>query len=239
MKKIGSGVKSPRALQAAPELIEIQALMPIDPADRERLRADIRESGEVRDALKVYRDRRSGDLLILGGYNRWQIALELELSSVPVDEYEGTPAARRELVVKDNLNRRHLTGEQKRDLIRYFLKQDPAQSNKAIAHKTGTTKETVKAQRAKLETGGEIRPLGKVTGRDGKQYTKTPAKKPQASVVSKKKRTTNTVKTVMAIYELEIENAIKKPFGMLSSEAYDLLEAEIISILKNVRKMME
>jgi hypothetical protein len=177
MKKIGTGVKSPRALQAAPELIEIQALMPIDPADKERLRADIQESGEIRDALKVYRDRRSGDLLILGGYNRWQIALELELSSVPVDEYEGTPAQRRDLVIKDNLNRRHLTAEQKRDLIRYFLKQDPAQSNKAIAHKTGTTKETVKAQRAKLETGGEIRPLGKVTGRDGKQYTK-PAKTP-------------------------------------------------------------
>lgn len=176
MKKIGTSFRKPSALQAAPELIDIQAFMPIDAADYERLKADIKTSGEIRDALKIYTDRRTGQDLILGGYNRWKIAGELGLDRVPVDEYEGTPAERRDLVVKDNLNRRHLTAEQKRDLIRYFLKQDPARSNKSIAHKTGTTKETVKTQRAKMETGGEIRPLGKVTGRDGKQYTRTPKK---------------------------------------------------------------
>jgi hypothetical protein len=191
MKKIGSGLKSPKALQAAPELIEVQAFMPMDPADLARLKADIMASGEIRDPLKIYLDRRTGNEYILGGYNRWQIALELGITPVPVDYYEGippepTPAelkkikqGLKDLVINDNLNRRHLTAEQKRKLITHFLEQDPAQSNKSIAKKTGTTKETVKAQREQLETRGRISPPDKVKGTDGKQYKK-PAVKPAA-----------------------------------------------------------
>jgi predicted ArsR family transcriptional regulator len=65
-----------------------------------------------------------------------------------------------------------MTTRQKQDLIVFLLRQDPSQSDKSIARKVGTTKETVKSQRKKLETGGEIRPVRQVRGADGKVYRK-------------------------------------------------------------------
>jgi len=158
-------------LKPSPELLEIQPLMRISDQDRENLKKDIQESGEIRDPLKVYYDE-NGECLILAGFNRWRIAQELGFKYVPVQIYELKPRARMELVVNDNLNRRHMTTRQKQDLIVFMLRQDPAQSDKSIARKVGTTKETVKSQRKKLESGGEIRPVREVWGADGKIYRK-------------------------------------------------------------------
>jgi hypothetical protein len=177
MKKTGSIIKNPDALQPSPELISIQAYMPINPDDLERLRKDIQESGEVRDPIKAYEDR-EGELFILGGYNRWQIAKEFKIT-VPVDTYSGTAAEYRELIVKDNLNRRHFTAEQKRELIKYLLKEDPGQSSRAIAKQTGTHHSTV--EEIRKNSGGEISHLRK--GQDGKEYSvkKPPVKPSHAS----------------------------------------------------------
>jgi len=170
MKKIGTGLRIWQALEPAPELVEIQDLMPIDQGDYERLKKDIQKNG-VRDPLKAY--QKGTQFFIIGGLNRWKIAQELGISEpLPLDIYQGNGKEYRELAVIDNLNRRHLTAEQKRELIKYFLKKDPEQSNKSIARKTGTTKETVKTQREKLTTGGEIRPVKIVKGQDGKTYKK-------------------------------------------------------------------
>jgi len=140
-------------LEPSPELVEVQALMPIDPADRERLKEDIAQGG-IRDAIKVYKN--GSKYYILGGYNRWRIAQELGISTVPVEIYHIGPEERRDLVIKDNLNRRHLTREQKQRLIAYFLKQNPEQSNRAIAEKTGSDDKTVGKVRKQLESGAEI-----------------------------------------------------------------------------------
>lgn len=158
-------------LKPSPELLEIQPLMRISDQDRDNLKKDIQESGEIRDPLKVYYDK-NGECLILAGFNRWRVAQELGFQYVPIQIYELKPQARRELVVNDNLNRRHLTTRQKQDLIVFLLRKDPAQSDKSIARKVGTTKETVKSQRKKLESGGEIRPVKEVRGADGKVYKK-------------------------------------------------------------------
>jgi hypothetical protein len=158
-------------LKPSPELLEIQPLMRISDQDRENLKKDIQESDEIRDPLKVYYDE-SGECLILAGFNRWRIAQELGFKYTPVQIYELKPRERMELVVNDNLNRRHMTTRQKQDLIVFLLRQDPAQSDKSIARKVGTTKETVKSQRKKLESGGEIRPVREVRGADGKVYRK-------------------------------------------------------------------
>lgn len=158
-------------LKPSPELLGIQPLMKISSHDRKNLKEDIRDSGEIRDPLKVYYDE-NGECLILAGFNRWQIAQELGFKYVPIQIYELKPRARMALVVNDNLNRRHMTTKQKQALIVFLLRNDPAQSDKSIARKVGTTKETVKSQRKKLETGGEIRPVKQVRGADGKVYRK-------------------------------------------------------------------
>lgn len=168
MKKIGNSLKIWQVLEPSPEIVEIQDLMPINQDDYDRLKADIQENG-FRDPLKVY--PKGTKHFIIGGFNRWKIAQELKYSQpLSVDVYQGTAQEYRDLAVQDNLNRRHFTAEEKRGLIKYFLKKDPEQSNKSIAKKIGTTKETVKTQREKLTTGGEIRPLASVKGQDGKNY---------------------------------------------------------------------
>ncbi len=152
-------------LEPSPELIEVQALMPIDPADRERLKEDIAKDG-IRDAIKVYKN--GSKYYILGGYNRWRIAQELGITTVPVEIYYLSEDERRDLVIKDNLNRRHLTREQKQRLIEFFLRKDPEQSDRVIAKKTGSDHKTVGSVREKLESGGEIPHVDKRIGKDGK-----------------------------------------------------------------------
>lgn len=189
-------------LEISPELREVQAMMPISDNDYDQLKKDIRESGKIRDPLKVYLDRLDGKHYVIGGANRLKIAKELKFNKVPIEViYTKEPKGKKrdelsktikELAINDNLSRRHLTTEQKRNLISFFLKSDPGQSNKSIAQKTGTTKETVKSTRKKMESGGEIRPVNVVKGKDGKIYkkpnlqTKKPPQKNTDKKISKK-----------------------------------------------------
>jgi hypothetical protein len=164
----------------SPELLKIQDLMPITPEDRERLKKDIAESGEIRDPLKVYYSEDHKYLLILGGLNRLEIARELKKERdldiiIPYEVYELEPIQRERLVIDDNLNRRQLSRDQKTNLINYFLKADPAESDRAIAIKTGTDHKTVSKQRSIKESGGEIPQVEKTKGRDNKTY-KRPGK---------------------------------------------------------------
>ena len=59
-------------------------------------------------------------------------------------------------VLSANIHRRHLTAEQKRELIAAVLKAQPAKSNRTIAKQTKADHKTVGAVRERLEAGGEI-----------------------------------------------------------------------------------
>ena len=59
-------------------------------------------------------------------------------------------------VVSLNLHRRHLTAEQKRELIAKLLKAKPEQSNRTIAKQVKADHKTVAASRLKLESTGEL-----------------------------------------------------------------------------------
>ena len=175
----------PEKLRIAPELLEVQKLMPISDDDRDRLKKDIEKSGEIRDPLKVYMDK-DYEYYILTGATRHSIALELGLETVPIEVIEiKSTKARQEFAINDNLNRRHLTRDQKEALIKHFLKKNPKQSNRSIANKTGTDRRTVALVRGK--SGGTNAPPEKqdnrVVGMDGKKYPVRPAiaQKPEKS----------------------------------------------------------
>jgi len=87
-------------------------------------------------------------------------------------------------VISANIHRRHLTAEQKRELITKLLKATPEKSNRQIAETVKASHNTVGAVRAEMESTGQIDQLKKTTGKDGKAR-KLPAKKP-----AKKKRRT-------------------------------------------------
>jgi hypothetical protein len=73
------------------------------------------------------------------------------------------------LAVSYNINRRHLTGAQKSDLIEKLLKADPTKSDRAVAEVVKVDHKTVGAKRAALSATGEIPQSGTPrTGADGK-----------------------------------------------------------------------
>jgi hypothetical protein len=79
-------------------------------------------------------------------------------------------------VLSANLHRRHLTSEQKRELIAKVLKAKPEASNRTVAKQVRAHHTTVGTVRAEMESTGEISQLDKTTGADGKKRKK-PAKK--------------------------------------------------------------
>src|SRR5262249_57530891 len=125
---------------------------------------------------------------VLDGRNRHNACLAAEVGfkiSKHEDDcaYIGDPAA---YVISKNVHRRHLTAEQKRELIAKLLKAAPEKSNRQIAETVKADHKTVAAVRSEEEATGEIPQLEKTVGADGKAR-KRPAKK-RAAVPSEIRR---------------------------------------------------
>jgi ParB-like nuclease domain len=89
------------------------------------------------------------------------------------------------LALSFNVHRRHLTAEDKRDLIAKLLKVQPEKSNRAIADTIKIADhKTVGSVRAEKEATGEIPQLEKITGKDGKSRPTT-VKKRKAATAAK------------------------------------------------------
>lgn len=180
MKKTGNGLKVWQALEPAPELLEIQDLMPISGDDKERLKKDIQKNG-FRDPLKIY--QKGTRHFIIGGLNRWKIAQELgHTEPLPVDIYQGTAREYRELAIQDNLNRRHLTTKQKENILREFFKIDPERSSRQAAEKVGVHHSTASKVKKDMVRRGEISHVSQVTDTVGRRQPT--AKKPRKSPVA-------------------------------------------------------
>lgn len=151
-KVTGKQPLSPKAIKIAPELASVQALMPMALEDRAALRDSIEKDG-IREALRGYYDK-LGDFLLLSGYNRLQIALELDLSLVPTESVDVSD--REAFAVDENRARRQLTTAQKRNLAEYLLRKDAKASNRVIARQTGLDHKTVDTVRKQAEHKGTI-----------------------------------------------------------------------------------
>jgi hypothetical protein len=73
-----------------------------------------------------------------------------------------------DFVISANIHRRHLTAEDKRDLIAKLLKAQPKKSNRQIGKMANASHVTVGAVRAEMESTGQIDQLKETTGEDGK-----------------------------------------------------------------------
>jgi hypothetical protein len=71
-------------------------------------------------------------------------------------------------VISANIHRRHLSAEQRRELIAMVLKADPTKSNRQIAEKVKADHKTVGSVRDNLKATGEFPQLETTTGKDGK-----------------------------------------------------------------------
>jgi hypothetical protein len=93
------------------------------------------------------------------------------------------------LALSLNVHRRHLTAEQKRELIAKVLKARPEASNVTVAKQVKADDKTVAKVRSELEATSEIPRLEKTVGADGKRRAR-PLKgraKPKAAIKGKTK----------------------------------------------------
>lgn len=140
-----------------------QVMPPLAAEEYEALKADIAARGVQ---VPVEYDENGA---ILDGHHRVRACGELGIDVWPrlirygLIEEEKLRHARRL-----NLDRRHLTGEQRRALIADDLRERPDTSNRAIAAGLGVDDKTVASVRAGLESTAEIPQLSARKGRDGK-----------------------------------------------------------------------
>jgi hypothetical protein len=94
--------------------------------------------------------------------------------------HHGGPTA---YVISANIHRRHLTAEQKRDLIAKLLKAQPEKSDRQIADTVKASPTTVGTVRAKMEAAGDVSKLDTRRDRKGRQQ---PASKPEKAASPEK-----------------------------------------------------
>ena len=145
---------------------------------------DIKKNGLLEQPM-FYRDPELG-IFVLDGRNRLD-ACELigretvYASGEPVGTIrDGSksfdPFA---FVVSKNIRRRHLTAEQRQELLITLIARKPELSNRQIAKKVGVTDKTIATARAKGEQLRRIPQLEKTTGADGKQRKSRAKKAPK------------------------------------------------------------
>lgn len=131
-------------------LAPYQLLPPLTTQEEADLTASIHEHGVMVPVL-VDED---GD--VIDGHHRQKIADHLGID-YPVEVRAGlTHEQKLDLALRLNIARRHLTREQKRELIAASLKADPELSDRQHAERTGADHKTVGSQRVELEGRGEI-----------------------------------------------------------------------------------
>lgn len=148
---------------------------------------DIKKNGLL-EQIVVYDDLNSTPCIcVLEGRNRLD-ALELigretvNINGDPTSPIFTKQSVRKSFdpyayVLSKNVHRRHLTAEQRRDLIAKVLKAKPETSNLQIAKQVKADDKTVAKVRTKLEATSEISKLTKTVGKDGKSR---PVRKKQA-----------------------------------------------------------
>jgi N6-adenosine-specific RNA methylase IME4 len=140
-----------------------QVMPPLAPHEFEALKADIAARGVQ---VPVEYDEADG---ILDGHHRVAACLALGITQWPRLVRHGlTEEEKRRHARRLNLDRRHLSQEQRRELISAELRETPAISDRAIASGLGVDHKTVGAVREAMELTGEIPQLKERQGRDSK-----------------------------------------------------------------------
>jgi hypothetical protein len=132
---------------------------------------DIRRHG-LRELIVLYEG------MVLDGRNRDRACRQAGIEPRYRVEVFSSHAEATTFVISANIHRRHLTIEQRRNLIGKLLKTHPEQSDRQIAETAKTDHKTVAAVRRQAEGRGEIPHVKKRTDRKGR---KQPAAKREAT----------------------------------------------------------
>ncbi len=118
-----------------------QVMPPLSVKEHAALRDDIAERGIVVPVVVDQHDR------LLDGHHRRRIAAELDIPCPAEVRQVASDEDARTVAFTLNLARRHLTREQRRDLIAREAEARPGDSDRAIARRLGCSPSTVAAVR--------------------------------------------------------------------------------------------
>jgi hypothetical protein len=113
--------------------------------DLQKLVDDIKANG-LREQIVIHEGK------VLDGRNRYRAAKLAKINLAP-NSFRELPVGTdpKAYVISANLHRRHLTAEQKRDLLAELIKIDPSKSNRQIAEDAKVSHHTVGEVRDGLE----------------------------------------------------------------------------------------
>jgi ParB-like chromosome segregation protein Spo0J len=156
----------------------------MDGEEFNRLIEDVREHG-VREPIVMFEDK------ILDGRNRKRAA-QLAERDFPVRDFdperEGSPEA---FVISCNVHRRHLSLDEKRELLGELIQAEPEKSDRQHAASVGVSKNTAAVVRRDLERRGQIDHTATRTDTRGRSQ---PASKGKAADDDEKTRPLKTIK---------------------------------------------
>ena len=99
----------------------------------------------------------TADHVLVDGHERWRAIQELEITKFPMRVVGCLSEAERvQLAIKLNLERRHLTVAQRRELAARLLREDACQTDRKVASAVGCDHKTVGKVRSDLTSTGEI-----------------------------------------------------------------------------------
>jgi hypothetical protein len=209
---------------------------PLSEAELAALGKDIRKHG-LRSSIAVWSDGKSPEQLLDGRGRLDAIEIEigpaivgppsvmagkdfLAVNKVIVLDRSVDPYA---FVISANIHRRHLTVEQKHELIAKLIETDPTKSNRQIAKTVKVDHKTVASVRAEKEGRGEIPHVETRTDSKGrKQPARKTTTKPapvSAEVLQQREATAERIRGRMG------GNKVRDDIGSESAGEYERLRA--------------
>lgn len=205
-----------------------QLLPPLSEEEYANLKQSISEQGIL---VPVEYDE---DGNILDGHHRIQIANELGIEIPSIVRSGMSEQQKRSHARTLNTVRRHLNREQKREVIRQEILENPQESNNKIAKRLGVSDTTVGTVRNEL--GPDAQPSWR-QGADGKYYPATNA--------NKKDENQNTIEFLQQEPStVSGKTDFLKDFFVSDSEIDDIIEEDIIietdgfKLVKNDKEQM-
>ena len=214
-------------MSAKPSPKSWRDLLPIHPAceifplmseaELEALAQDIKANG-LR-VLAGIQENSDGNPVLLDGRNRLD-ALSLLGEEITLDNRsifgwvpdDTDPVA---FIVSNNIHRRHLTAEQKRDLIAKLIKAQPSKSNRQIAATVKASHPTVAKVRDELEKKGDVETVTTSIDTKGR---KQPAKKKRRKTEDDFRRELQAKKVAAPPVDADAPNLIIAAWDKASDE---------------------
>jgi ParB-like chromosome segregation protein Spo0J len=151
--------------------VRFQAPPPLSPDEYKSLEESVLAHGIL---VPIIVDE---DGVVIDGHHRQKIAREHDVPCPREVKAGFTDTEKRTMVLSLNIDRRHLTREQRRGLVAESIKKDPQLSDREHGRRTGVDHKTAGKVRDALESTGEIPQSGSRVSADGRVR---PASKPPA-----------------------------------------------------------